>query len=160
MALGREKSDMIPEGDVDGGLLGVAEVAEMLGVTRQAVQARVQRGSLRAHKVGGVWRVPRVAAAALVRAEREKAVSSGHVRALPAGGVPGSSPVGGEEVAELAARILRLEAAMQERDREFQVALMAHEQQLTVKDREIATLKDDRHRLRVALRALLGEDDG
>ncbi len=61
-----------------------------------------------------VGRIPNEVALALVRAEREKAVSSGHVRALPPATqqpeeVPGGE--GDDVVTKLQARVERLEAA-------------------------------------------------
>lgn len=39
-------------------LLSVTEVAEQLGVTRTAVQARIDSGSLPAQRIGKAWAVP------------------------------------------------------------------------------------------------------
>ncbi len=45
----------------------VADVADALGVTKNAVMNRIRRGTLTAKKVNGVWRIP--------RAEYERAVN-------------------------------------------------------------------------------------
>ncbi len=134
----------------------------MLGVTRQAIQARAQRGSLVAYKVGGVWRIPNEVALALVRAERERAVSSGHVRALrPATQQPEEVPGwgGDDAVTELQARVERLEAASAQREREFTEVALARERVLAIQEAEVVRLRKDRQRLRAALRDLLGEED-
>jgi hypothetical protein len=48
--------DVGDPGGVPAGL-GIIEAAHTLGITPTALRKRIRRGSLEAHKVGGVWRV-------------------------------------------------------------------------------------------------------
>ena len=52
MALSIHHPDTWPE------LLGTAQVAELLAVTRQTVHAMIDRGELEAVRVGKLWRIP------------------------------------------------------------------------------------------------------
>jgi len=55
----------------------VADVADALGVTKNAVMNRIRRGTLTAKKVNGVWRIP--------RAEYERAVNGAPTNRSQAG---------------------------------------------------------------------------
>lgn len=58
-------------------LLSVAEAAEQLGVSRQAVQKRIDSGSLPARRVGKVYAVPRSSLSGLGQRIREQAAEAG-----------------------------------------------------------------------------------
>lgn len=140
----------------------VGEVARMVGVTRQAIQARAQRGSLRAEKVDGVWRIPAEAARGLVRAEQDKAVSSGAVRFLSAPSAAETPAVDGAlflEVRRLAQRLEGLEERLVTQDRVLEQLVEDQRRELDVKERELRELVDDRRRLRRALATLVDETD-
>ncbi|MDP8928024.1 MAG: helix-turn-helix domain-containing protein [Actinomycetota bacterium] len=140
---------------------GVGELASMLGVTRQAVQARVKHGTIRATKVNGAWQIPAAVAEAIVGAERSKAVASGRVTALPV-----SAPAGPDRVEDLAQAVVRLESRLAQveadrvaQGRQFEQALAELHAQLHARNSEIAALREDRRRLRRALAALVSEED-
>lgn len=153
MATGGQAS----EGEVRASF-AAAEVATMLGVTRQAVQARAQRGSLRAVKVDGQWRIPAEVATALVNAEHHKGLSAGKVRALP--GVVGgmAAPEGGEGpvLAALEARLAAYDARMADQDRRVEEVLARQRDELAAKDAELIAARAEVERLRRAVVALAG----
>lgn len=149
----------VPSSEPD--FYGVGELASMLGVTRQAVQARLKNGTIRATKVNGAWRIPAAVAEAIVGAERSKAVASGRVTALPR-----SAPAGPDRVEDLAQAVVRLEnrLAQVEADRVAQVRRFEQVEvdlrdQLRSKEAEVGALRADRRRLRRALAVLVAEDD-
>lgn len=137
-----------------GRLLSVSEVAQRVGVSRQAIQARAQRGTLRAIKVAGEWRISEDVAEALVRAERDKGIATGQVRPLPGA----SDAADSLELAEFAARVTRLEQELLQRDEDRAELLRAHAQQLAAKDSELESLRAERHRLRAAISSLVADD--
>jgi hypothetical protein len=140
---------------------GVGELASILGVTRQAVQARVKSGSIRAEKVNGVWQVPAAVAEAMISAERTKAVVSGRVTALPL------RPAGdGDRLDDLAERFVRLETKLVqlEADRaaqadRFDQTMGYLREQLQARQGDIDALREDRRRLRRAMTALVADED-
>jgi excisionase family DNA binding protein len=149
----------VPSSEPD--FYGVGELATMLGVTRQAVQARVKNGTIRATKVNGAWRIPAPVAEAMIGAERSKAVASGRVTALPV-----SAPAGPDRVEDLAQAVVKLEErlAQMEADRLAQVRQLENvvvdlRDQLQSKEAEVGALRADRRRLRRALAVLVAEDD-
>lgn len=145
---------------VDQAEYSVGELASLLGVTRQAVQARVKSGAIRATKVDGVWRIPAAVANALLSAEHTKAVVSGRVTVLPV-----VSPSDVDRLDELTGLVLRLEgrAAQAESERAAQAdrleRLMTRlTEQAQTKQEEIDALQEDRRRLRRAITALVNDD--
>lgn len=138
---------------------GVAELAAMLGVTRQAVQARLKNGSIRATKVNGVWQIPAVVAKALVDGEHTKAVVSGMVTALPLREESGERGDLAELVTSLENRLDRAEADRAAQAQRFEHALADLREQLHARDSDIGALREDRRRLRRALAALVAEDE-
>lgn len=148
-----------PSDAVDRGFYGVGELAAMLGVTRQAVQARIKTGSIRATKVNGAWQIPAVVARALVGAEHTRAVVSGVVTELPRreqSGHPGDLV---ELVISLEGRLDRAEADRAAQAERFERALADLREQLRTRESDIGVLRDDRRRLRRALAALVSEDE-
>ncbi len=129
----------------------------MLGVTRQAVQARARRGSLRAHKIDGEWRIPAEVAAALVAAEHHRGLSTGNVRTLPVGGSR-PEPDGGAVLEVLEARLATYEARLAEQDRRMEEVLVRQHEQLAARDAELAVLRAENERLRRAVVALAGAE--
>lgn len=148
--------------DLDAGSFGAAEVAAMLGVTRQAVQARARRGTLRAFKGdNGAWRIPAEVAKALVSAEHHRGLSAGTVRALPAAAV--GPEEGGESgsavLTVLEARLSAYEVRMAEQDRRMEELLARQRDELAAKEAELIAAKVDAERFRQALLALAGPAD-
>ena len=139
------------------GSLSAAEVAGMLGVSRQAVQARARRGSLRAYKVEGEWRIPAEVATALVAAEHHRGLSAGSVRTLPAGG-PRPDPDGSAVLEVLEARLATYEARLAEQDRRMEEVLAHQHEQLAARDAELAVLRAETVRLRRAVVVLVDGD--
>ena len=144
---------------------GVAELAAMLGVTRQAVQARVRKGTIRAVKVDGAWHIPAAVAKALLDAERGNAVASGRVTELPLNREPAldaHSSGGLEElvrlVADLEARVRQAEADRLAQARLFEDALAELRVQLGAKESDLRVLREERRRLRRALATLVSEE--
>lgn len=127
-------------------MYSLQEVADRVGRTRQAMHARVKRGTLRAQRVGGSWLVTAEVVEALVAGEQAKAVSAGTVRALhpeahlPSAEDPVDPPPG------VAPRVAELEAELR-RARE----------ELARKDAYIADLQRHGARLREAL-AMMSAD--
>jgi len=118
------------------------DVAVALGLSRQAVHARVKKGQLEAEQVDGVWRVAGTAVAKAVQAERRRFVGSGAVRMLP---VP---PSPGADSGDLSERVSALEAAIGELSEN-------HRHQLAERDREVAVLEDRCQRLTQALHQMV-----
>ena len=144
------------EGAAGAGSFSAAEVAAMLGVSRQAVQARAKRGSLRAYKERGVWRIPAEVATALVTAEHHRGLSAGRVRALPV-----SETEGGTDAAVLSALEARLaasEARIAEQDQRIEELHAHHREQLAAKDSEMHLLRAEVARLRRGVIALAGAE--
>ncbi len=139
---------------------GVGELADLLGVTRQAVQARVKSGSIRAAKVDGVWQIPAAVVDAMVSAERTKAVVSGRVTALP---LPPTGDLNGlddlaEAVVGLEQRLAQAEADRAAQAERFEQALASLREQLGHQRDEVEALREDRRRLRRAMTALVSDD--
>lgn len=152
MATGGQAS----EGE-EAATFGAAEVAAMLGVTRQAVQARAQRGSLRAFKVDGHWRIPAEVATALVNAEHHRGLSAGKVRALPvAAGWAATDGGGGSVLAVLEARLAAYDARMADQDRRMEEVLARQRDELAFKGAELMATRAEVERLRRAVVALAG----
>lgn len=124
---------------------GVREAAEMLGVSRQAVNQRV-RGLQGAQLVDGHWRIPAEVVQALLTAERAKAKAVGTVVSLP--GVPENGPIDQVGTGDLTRRVAELERAVTEQDREFR-------RQLADRDAIIDELRSERRQLRQALASLM-----
>lgn len=131
----------------------------MLGVTRQAVQARVKKGSIRAAKVAGEWRIPAAVAKAVVGAEHAKAVASGGVTVLPTSTEFASVADLAEVVVGLENRLARVEAEQVAQASRFEEALIDLRGQLEARDADIGALREDRRRLRRALAALVAENE-
>ena len=144
--------------DVAGaGSFTAAEVAAMLGVSRQAVQARAQRGSVRAYKEHGVWRIPAEVATALVSAEHHRGLSAGRVRALPVAGARVDSDVdAGPVVSALEARLAASETLLAAQAQRLEDLSAHHREQLAAKDTELRLLRVEVQRLRGAVIALAG----
>lgn len=137
---------------------GAAEVAAMLGVTRQAVQARARRGSLRAFKVDGEWRIPAEVATALVNAEHHRGLSAGKVRTLP-GVIAGLDATSGGEspvLAALEARLAAYDARMADQDRRMEEVLARQRDELAAKEAELISTRAEVERLRRVVVALAG----
>jgi hypothetical protein len=142
-------------------------LAAMLGVSRQAVQARVRKGTIRAAKVNGAWQIPAVVAKALLDAERGKAVASGTVSELP---LKAEATLGGQGsrrldelvtlVAHLETRVHEAEANWAAQGRRFEVALGELRAQLRQKEADVRALQEERSRLRRAIAALVSEEGG
>jgi uncharacterized coiled-coil protein SlyX len=129
----------------------------MLGVSRQAIQARAQRGSLRAYKEHGVWRIPAEVATALVAAEHHRGLSAGKVRALPvAGARVDADGDAGPVVAALEARLAVSEAQVAVQVQRLADLSAHHREQLAAKDGELRLLRVEVQRLRGAVIALAG----
>jgi len=127
------------------------EVAAALGISRQAVHARVRKDQLEAERVDGTWRVASGVVAAAVQAERNKALSLGSVRLLPA-----AAQRPADEAYDLARRVAEVEATLAELSE-------SHRRQLDVREQEVAVLRGQRARLTAALHAMvdiLGVDAG
>ena len=118
------------------------DVAQALGLSRQAVHARVKKGQLRAQQVEGVWRIPGSAVAEAVQAERRRFVGSGAVRILPV------SPGGSGADNDLAERVAAVETAIAELSED-------HRRELAERDREVAVLEDRCERLTQALHQMV-----
>lgn len=145
-----------PNPDPAAGSYGVAELAATLGLSRQAVQARVQRGSIRATKVGGVWRIPAVVVAALLQGEHTKAVVSGGVTVLPRVVPPEvDDPLASSA---LERRLTELAAVVEDQAREFRETLAELRRAMVAKDDEMQELRADRARLRRAVSALVADE--
>ena len=139
------------------GSFTAAEVAAMLGVSRQAVQARAQRGSVRAYKDDGVWRIPAEVATALVTAEHHRGLSAGKVRALPVAGAQVDTDVdAGAVVSALEARLAASEAQVAAQAQRLEDLSAHHREQLAAKDAELRLLRVEVQRLRGAVIALAG----
>ena len=149
------------EGAAGAGSFTAAEVAAMLGVSRQAVQARAQRGSVRAYKEGGVWRIPAEVATALVTAEHHRGLSAGKVRALPVAGekIDVDSDARGV-LGALEARLAASEARAAEQDQRLENLRAHHREQLAAKDSELRLLRAEVERLRRGVIALAGPAEG
>ncbi len=121
------------------------EVASVLGLSRQAIHARVKKGQLAAEQVGGSWRVPGHAVAEAVRARRDKFVSLGAVRIPPVAG-QGVDPQGASQ--QIADRVAVIETALAE---------MAEDQRrvLAEREREVAALRERSDRLATALHQMV-----
>ncbi len=133
-----------PRGGADAGpqWYTLKEVAEALGLTRQAVHTRVRKGQLRGEQQeDGSWRVAADALAAAIEAKRREAVSLGSVRVLPVG-----PPLG--EMSALAERIDALEAVVAQL-REEQGRIQAQ------RDQEVAALEERSARLQTALHQMV-----
>ncbi len=144
---------------------GVAELAAMLGVTRQAVQARVRKGTIRAVKVNGAWQIPAAVAKALLDAERGSAVASGRVTELPLNREAGLGAHRSGRLEELVGLIANLEAQLRQAEadrlaqgRLFEDALAELRAQLGAKETDVRVLREERGRLRRALAVLVGEE--
>ena len=121
----------------------LSEVAEVLGLSRQAVHARVKKGRLDAEKVDGVWRVSGATVGAVVEAKRREALSLGSVRLLPVG-APASDVVAQELVNRLEA-LETVVGHLQEEGRRAQAE----------RDQEVAVLEDRCARLQAALHQMV-----
>ncbi len=119
------------------------EVAQALGISRQAVHARVRKGQLEAERVDGTWRVASGVVAVAVQAERKKALSLGSVRLLPG---PLERP--GGEIDQLAQRVAEVEATLAE-------LAETHRRELDEREREVAVLRSQGERLTSALHYLV-----
>lgn len=148
--------------DVAGaGSFTAAEVAAMLGVSRQAVQARAQRGSVRAYKEGGVWRIPAEVATALVTAEHHRGLSAGKVRALPVAGAQIDADTDASAVlSALEARLAASEARGAQQDQRLEDLRSQYREQLAAKDSELRLLRAEVERLRRGVIALAGPTEG
>jgi hypothetical protein len=122
----------------DQGWYTLRDVATALGLSRQAVHARVRKGQLPAQQVEGVWRIPSSAVAEAVQAERRRFVGSGAVRILPV------SAGGSGDGSGLSDRVSAIEAAIAELSED-------HRQQLAERDRKVAVLEERCERLTRAL---------
>lgn len=118
------------------------DVALALGLSRQAVHARVKKGQLRAEQVEGVWRIPASAVAQAVQAERRRFVGSGAVRILPV------APGGSGDDSDLSKRVSAVETAIAELSED-------HRRQLAERDREVAVLEERCERLTQALHQMV-----
>ena len=121
----------------------LSEVAQVLGLSRQAVHARVKKGQLDAEKVDGVWRVSDATVVAAVEAKRREALSLGSVRLLPVG-----APADDVVAQELVNRLEALETVvgdLQEEGRRAQAE----------RDQELAVLEDRCARLQAALHQMV-----
>ncbi len=135
----------------------------MLGVSRQAIQARAQRGSMRAYKEGGVWRIPAEVATALVTAEHHRGLSAGKVRALPVAGAQIGADTDTDTSAVLRALMARLEASegrVAEQDQRLEDLRAHHREQLAAKDSELRLLRAEVERLRRGVIALASATEG
>lgn len=149
------------QGAAGAGSFTAAEVAAMLGVSRQAVQARAQRGSLRAYKEGGVWRIPAEVATALVTAEHHRGLSAGKVRALPVGGAQIDADADASAVLRaLEARLDASDARAVEQDRRLEDLRAQHREQLAAKESELRLLRAEVERLRRGVIALASATNG
>ncbi len=122
------------------------EVAAALGISRQAVHARVRKGQLDADQVDGAWRVASAVVAAAVQAERSKALALGAVRMLPASA---GRPDG--DVADLLRRVVEIEATLTDLSESHRRELDERDRELGERDRELAVLRDQGERLMSAL---------
>ncbi|MDQ6838041.1 MAG: helix-turn-helix domain-containing protein [Actinomycetota bacterium] len=118
------------------------EVASALGVTRQAVHARVKSGRLESEQIDGVWRIPASAVTEAVQAQRRRFVGSGSVRILPVHSLAGDEDLG------ISDRVVALEAAIAELSG-------GHRRQLAERDREVAVLEERCQRLTKALHQMV-----
>ena len=141
--------------------LSAAEVAAMLGVSRQAVQARARRQTLRAFKDGaGEWRIPAQVAKALVSAEHHRGLSAANVRALPIASARLVDEAGAAGIsAALEARLAGYEARLAEHDRRVDELLARHRDELAVKDAQLTAAREETARFRQALLALAGRPE-
>lgn len=136
------KNEAVPPADVRSGgpaeseWYTLKEVAAALGVSRQAVHARITKGQLPGEQVQGVWRVPGQALVAAVEAKRREALSLGSVRVLPAA-APATD-------GELVRRVEALEALVEELREE-------HQRSRVERDAEVAALEERCARLQSAL---------
>ena len=120
------------------------DVARVLGLSRQAVHARVRKGQLEADLMEGVWQVPGAAVAAAVQTQRKRALSLGCVRLLPTP-ASGDSGTAGEDVATRLDAIESVLLGMREE----------HRQALVERELEVATLKERCARLQAALHQMV-----
>lgn len=135
--------DVRPQGTAAGQeWYTLRDVALALGLSRQAVHARVKKGQLRAEQVEGVWRIPASAVAQAVQAERRRFVGSGAVRILPV------SPGGSGDNSDLSKRVSAVETAIAELSED-------HRRQLAERDREVAVLEERCERLTQALHQMV-----
>ena len=149
MAVGE---DRVPIRMVDASaptMYSLQEVADRVGRTRQAMHARVKRGTLRAQRVGGSWLVTPEVLDALVAAEQAKAVSAGTVRAL--------HPESGDASGVDGVRDLPTDAAR--RIEELEAELTAQREELARKDGYIGDLRRHVARLREALATMSAEPE-
>ena len=137
----------------------------MLGVTRQAVQARVSKGTIRAVKVNGAWQIPAAVAKALLDAERGNAVASGRVTELPLNREPALDAHGSGGLGELVGLVANLEARVRQAEadrlaqaRVFENAMAELRAQLGAKESDLRVLREERRRLRRALATLVSEE--
>lgn len=128
------------------------EVAGVVGISRQAVHARVQKGQLEGRKVDGIWRVPSDALAQAIEERRAQALSLGSVRVLPVVPAPDSG-----SAREIDHRVARLEALVAELAEQ-------HEHAQRERDRELARSRERGDRLKAALHQMVellaGDLDG
>ncbi len=61
-------------------MLGVGEVAQLLGITRVAVLAAIHRGDIPARRIGRAYLIPQAAAERLLTAEPRKKGAPSHER--------------------------------------------------------------------------------
>ena len=134
---------------------GIAELAGALGVSRQAIQARVRRGSIRAVKEGGVWRIPAGVAVAMVNGEHAKAIVSGEVTALPRAANADATAADSKLVSQFAERLQALEAIVEAAAERLDAALVDQQRRDHARDRELEEIRRDRAKLRRALAALV-----
>jgi len=120
------------------------EVAEALGLSRQAVHARVRKNQLQAEQVDGTWRVSGFALAAAVQSQRKKVLQLGTVRLLP---VPTGFDDGGS-AGQIADRVSSVEAAIAELSEN-------QRRELEERDQEVALLKERCERLTMALHRMV-----
>ncbi len=120
------------------------DVARVLGLSRQAVHARVRKGQLEADLIDGLWQVPGAAVAAAVQTQRKRALSMGSVRLLP---MPtgGNSGTAGEDVTARLDAIERVVLGLREE----------HRQALAERELEVAALQERCARLQTALHQMV-----
>jgi len=147
VAVGEDRAPIRVVEEPASTLYSLQEVADRVGRTRQAMHARVKRGTLRAQRVGGSWLVTAEVLDALVAGEQAKAVSAGTVRALHPEGRSAAEGVA-DAVPDAERRVAELEAELR-RERE----------ESERKDHYIADLRRHTARLREALAMMSAEPE-
>ena len=120
----------------------LSEVAQVLGLSRQAVHARVKKGQLDAERVDGVWRVSAATVVAAVDAKRREALSLGSVRLLPV-----AEPASDVVAQELLNRLEALETVVGDLQEEGRRARAERDQQVAVVEDRCARLQVALHQM-------------